>query len=207
MLTGRKIGKGEHGFSLLELIVVVTVILILAGVLVPLSVNAISSVKLHYVAVDLTGLIQSARIQAVRKNKFYSLAQTQLTGGSTGYFVDLSAPPHTGLLATGDPLLSVGSATVFAGTGSGAPLESNFVASLNFAMNPGLPTMDARGLPCVIAVSDLTCTETPGLGFVLFVSNQGAFGNTNWASVVVTPSGRVQVWSYNGGANANWVQM
>jgi prepilin-type N-terminal cleavage/methylation domain-containing protein len=207
MLKRKKSGKCGHGFSLLELMVVVAVIMVLAGVLVPLSVNTIYSVKLHYAAIDVTGLIQSARIQAVRKNTFYPVAQTSLTGGSNGYFVDLSPVPHTGTFASGDPLLSVGSTTVHAGTGSGAPGESNFVSSLNFGFNAGLPTMDARGLPCVISTSALTCSETPGLGFILFLSNQGEFGNANWASVVVSPSGRVQVWSYSGGANGNWAQL
>lgn len=185
----------------MELMIVVVVIMFLAAVVAPLTINAVSSVKLRYAAVDFSGLVQGARMQGVRKNTFYPIVATTLTGGDVAYFVDKSKPP-TGLFASGDPMVSIGNVVAFPGVGSGAPNEAALTGSLNFGLNPGLPVMDARGLPCLVT-GPTTCPETAGLGFITFFSNQGASGHTNWASVVVTPSGRVQVWVYDG---ANWIQ-
>jgi hypothetical protein len=94
--------------------------------------------------------------------------------------------------------------TVSAGIGSGAPNEAAFIAGLNFAVNPGgsPPTFNARGLPCVVVGT--TCPQTPGQGFVVFLSRSTLAGNVRWGAVVLNPSGRVQVWTSD--SAGNWVQ-
>jgi prepilin-type N-terminal cleavage/methylation domain-containing protein len=196
--TAKKIGCG---FSLIEMMITVAILLVLAAILIPLSSNTISFVKLRYSATGLGGLIQRARIEAARKNTFYSIAQTALSGGVVAYFVDLD---KNNTYSSGDPLVAMGSQiNVHAGTGSGAPGETAFAASLNFAFDGSgvLPNFNARGLPCVPLGS--ICPQIPGQGFIYFLSRNNAVG-ANWAAGAVTPSGRVTVWSYNG---TNWSQL
>jgi hypothetical protein len=117
------------------------------------------------------------------------------------YFVDLN---KNDTFTAGEPLVELGDqVNVHFGTGSGAPGEAAFAASLNFALDSSgvLPKFNARGLPCL--PSGGTCPQTLGQGFIYFLSRNSALG-TSWASVVVTPSGRVQVWSYGG---SNWAQI
>jgi type IV fimbrial biogenesis protein FimT len=193
--------RREQGFSLIELLVVVALIMVLAAIFTPLSSNAISMIKLRYSAHDLSGLIQKARIEAARKNTFYSIEQTTLSGGVVAYYVDLG---KNNTFGSGDPLLEMESqVNVHLGTGSGAPAETAFTTGLSFALasSGALPSFNARGLPCLPAGG--TCPQTPGQGFIYFLSRNGALG-TSWASVVVTPSGRVQSWSYDGD---NWTQI
>jgi type IV fimbrial biogenesis protein FimT len=193
--------KGREGFSLIEMMIVVAVLMILAAVFSPLISNAVSGIKLRYSATDLSGLIQKARIEAARKNTFYSIEQTTLSAGVVAYYVDLG---KNNTFASGDPLVELGDqVSVHFGTGSGAPGETAFTTSLNFTLDSsgGLPKFNARGLPCLL--SGGTCPQIPGQGFIYFLSRNTAL-RTSWASVVVTPSGRVQVWSYDG---TNWIQI
>ncbi len=200
MMSARQTGKCKRGFSLIELMIVVAVGMILMAIGPPLMLNTISSMKLRYSATDLSGLIQKARMQSVMKNTFYPISTTTLSAGDVGYFVDLN---KTNVYAAGDPMVELGGqVNVHGGPASGAPGEAAFLASLKFAVDAAgvLPRFNARGLPCLVVGN--TCPQTPGQGFVYFLSRTSTFG-TSWASVAVTPSGRVQVWTYDG---TNWVQ-
>jgi type IV fimbrial biogenesis protein FimT len=193
--------KFRRGFSLIELVIAFAMIMILAAIFTPLISNVVSGIRLRYSATDLSGLIQKARIEAARKNTFYSIEQTTLAAGDVGYYVDLG---KNNAFAAGDPLVELGDqVSVHFGAGSGAPGEGAFTTSLNFALDSSgvLPKFNARGLPCVLAGG--SCSQTPGQGFIYFLSRNNVL-RTSWASVVVTPSGRVQVWSYDG---TNWSQM
>jgi Tfp pilus assembly protein FimT len=191
------------GFSLLELVIAAAISMTLMAIASPYMMNVVYGVRLRYSAFDLGGLMQRTRIEAVRKNTFYSVQQApSVTGAPLIFFADFG---KSGTVVSTDPQAQMGShVNVSFGTGSGAPGETAFVGNLGFAVNPStaLPSFNARGLPCV--VNGNTCPETPGQGFVYFLSNNSmAGGATSWASVVVTPSGRVAVWTYD---SANWIQ-
>jgi len=196
----RSAPKGGRGFSLIEMMVVVAVALILAAIVPPLMMNPINNIKLRYSAADLSGLIQMARIQSVKANTFYSIEQTTLATGDVAYYADLN---RNNMYASGDPMTEIGDqVVVHAGPGSGAPGETAFITgSLKFTPDASsvFPKFNARGLPCVVTGS--TC-QANGNGFVYFLNRVSRFG-TNWAAVAVTPSGRAEVWSYDG---TNWLQ-
>jgi prepilin-type N-terminal cleavage/methylation domain-containing protein len=197
-------GKRTQGFSLIELVFVAAVILLVAAIAVPRLMNSVNDIALRYTASDISSLLQSARIQAVKKNTFYSVVQGGLPSGQTGIFVDLSAG-RTGTFANGDPFLPLKSGiTTHLGTGSGAPNEAAFIAGLGFAINAAgnSPTFNARGLPCVVAGA--ACPQAAGQGFVVFLSKIAVTGNIPWASVVITPSGHVQLWTCDN--LGTWVQ-
>src|SRR5260370_11776527 len=92
--------KRGRGFSLIELIIVVAMIMILAAITVPRFLNIIGDINLRYVATNYSGLLQSARIQAVRKNNFYRIQQTTLSTGDVSYYVHL----QNGSYSLGDPV-------------------------------------------------------------------------------------------------------
>ena len=195
---------GVRGFSLIELMSSVGIMMIRAGIAIPTTLNALSGVKIRNEAVDFSGLVQAARMQAVRKNTFYQILANSSSGNDIAYFADLQ---KNSTWSSGDPVVQWRDITVTAGTGSGAPGEAAFESSFNFTFNTansGLPAMDARGLPCV--VSGATCPETPGSGFIIYFSDTTVFGNTNWTALVITPSGRAQIWTYSGGSSGTWYQ-
>src|SRR5438445_13453149 len=119
--------------------------MILAAVTAPKMISVISDIKLRYSATDLAGLLQTCRMQAVRKNTFYGVQPTPLPQGNTGYFVNLNGAAY----AAGDPLVVLGMATVISqGAGSGAPNEAAFLAGLGFITVAGVVVLSfiARGL-------------------------------------------------------------
>jgi prepilin-type N-terminal cleavage/methylation domain-containing protein len=194
--------KRQKGFSLIEMMIAVSVVLILAAFAVPRLMSTVSDITLRYAASDFSGLVQSARIQAVRKNTSYTILQGTLPSGTPAYYIDL---PKNGVYTNGDPMIPINPAiTVWPGIGSGAPNEGTFIAGLNFTVNPGgtPPSFNARGLPCAAAAN--SCPQTPGQGFVLFMSKAATMGGTPWAAVVINPSGHIQLWTSDGAGN--WIQ-
>jgi prepilin-type N-terminal cleavage/methylation domain-containing protein len=191
--------RKDRGFSLIELLVVVAILVILAAVTVPRTMNAISDINLRYTAQNISGMLQSARMQAVRKNTFYSMKAATLPSGDAGYFVNIKGGTS---YTAGDPVLPLNSQlTVSMGPGSGAPNQSVFVSGGN--INPGSddPSFNARGLPCV--VNGNSC-QPDGKGYAIFVSKAAITGNIAWAAVIVTASGHIQVWTYDN--SGNWIQ-
>lgn len=200
----------QKGFSLIELMVVVVVILVVSAIIVPMSMTAISSAKLRYAALNFAGLIQDARIEAVKRNSYFSVSAVIQADGSTAYYVDLAAPAaRPSAFSTSYPFAYMGNAvTWFYGQTGPAPNQAALVAALTFAVEPAgvPPSFNARGLPCV-PQANFTCPATSNLatnlGFVAFASRTNPFKTQSWKAVAVTPSGRVQVWGYDG---ANWFQ-
>jgi type IV fimbrial biogenesis protein FimT len=192
----------DQGFSLLELMIVVAMVLILAAMAVPHLMSTVNDISLRYAASDLSGLVQSARIQAVRRNTSYTILQGNLPSGTPAFYLDL---PKAGVYTNGDPMLPISPGiTVWPGIGSGAPNEGAFIAGLNFTVNPGgaAPSFNARGLPCIAAGN--ACPQTPGQGFVVFMSKAATMGGVPWAAVVINPSGHIQLWTSD--INGNWIQ-
>ena len=161
-----KTQKKTQGFSLIELMLVVSVIMILAAVTVPGLVKTVSDISLRYTASDLASLLQTARMQAVKRNTFYSVQPGALPSGQLIYYMD---KPGTAYV-NGDPIMPIGQGvTLSQGAGSGAPNETAFLASLAFPINPSTaaPSFNARGLPCIGAPT--ACPTNTTNGFVVFM--------------------------------------
>jgi prepilin-type N-terminal cleavage/methylation domain-containing protein len=195
----------NRGFSLIEMVLVVVIALVLGAIAAPALMGAVGKIKLRYAAVDLSGLLQKARMEAVRKNSFYPVLPTTLPAGDNAYFADTN-PRNGNYEAGAEPIITVGNPiTIHAGTGSGAPQESAFTSSFTFTNNSAstAPTFNARGLPCTYSgSSSTTCPEAPGQGYFLFLSGP----QNTWAALAITPSGRVQIWSYDNSGSGTWVQ-
>lgn len=195
--------RKDRGFSLLELMISVAIIMILAGFTVPRVMNTITDIKLRYVASDLGGLLQQARMQAVRKNTWYAVQQTVLPSGDNAFYAHIKGNAYT----AGDPALPLATLeTGHIGPGSGAPNEGFFTGGQGFAINPGAdnPSFNARGLPCFAVANAASCPQNAGLGFAIFLSKPLFSGNLAWAAVIVTPSGHTQVWTYDN--VGTWIQ-
>jgi len=208
----------ERGFTLIEVVVVLGVILIVAGMAVPNVMSAMRSAHLKGVVSDFAGLVQSARIKAVDDDRYYSIYV--LGGASPEAFVDIYPQQATGASGSGgttvdprDPLIGINSEVVQKAVGAApntASLKTLFLpANATVVLGDGSAAASAitfgpRGLPC--SASALTCkTHLPAGDIAYWTFFQDAI-STNWGAVTVTPAGRVQRWLYTGGAAGTWAR-
>src|SRR2546430_673778 len=93
----------SKGFSLLEIVIVMAVMLCLAGVAFPIFTKISYNVRLKSAAVNLSGLMQQARIQAARQNAVYTI--TIPAAGGTAC-IDLN---RDGTCQSGEPVIAFNS--------------------------------------------------------------------------------------------------
>jgi type II secretory pathway pseudopilin PulG len=204
-----------RGFSLIELLIVVFVIIVIAAITIPNVLLAVSNLKLRGTAGDLAGLMQQARILAAKNNPsnppVYPIRYGVQNGAQIA-FVDLNnngtwdANVAINGVNTSEPVI------VFSGTvvpAAGAPTGAGgqptpFVLAGDSSIgtpfnNTNTLAFTPRGLPCDFSAPP-TCTSPAPTYFVYYLTDT-RIGNPGWAAVVVTKGGRTRVVTWNG---ATW---
>jgi len=191
----------QQGFSLIELMVVVGIVLILSAIAIPNLASAIRGIRLSETSSSYANLLQQARIQAIRDNQYYMVRTGNLLTGEPIAFVDLK---NSSNLDAGDPVVVFQTGVVWQPVAS-APslnnLELQFLPNgSQGTVNTGNgPTFGTRGLPCKPSGTG-TC---PYLTAPLFLptSYVTVLQNTQsgkWQAITVTPGARIQRWAYDG---------
>lgn len=213
--------KRQSGFSLVEMMIVVVIIMVVAGMATPNVARGITVIRLRASASSVAGLLQRCRIEAVRTNRIMVVRQTLDSDGRTPvYFVDGAV--H--LLAGGvpeskqdnirnqwEPMITT-SRDFILESQANAPAFNvqqllgypNSILGLNAPFNLAF---SQRGLPCTANSTNTSITSCPivaaGAGgstessYQYFFRQRSTFGD-RWASITVTPAGRVRVWIWNG---------
>lgn len=102
------LGTTDHssksaGFTLLEAIVVISLIFIACCLAIITGNTVLRAVHLRQSSVSYSNLLQQARIRAVRDDRFYSVRITPATETSPAMaFVDIAG---SGMYSAGDPLM------------------------------------------------------------------------------------------------------
>jgi len=200
--------KRQSGFSLIELLIVVALIMVVAAMATPNIMNAINNIRLRGAAGEVAGLLQACRQAALHDNRYYTIKPATVTGAQAAY-VDLNYNNGFDNVApTPEPLIQF-PANVNV-VSAGAPNTANLIANCCASFTPQgagiLPSFNARGLPCVglanppPANSLCNIRDAGGspVGFVYYMNQTRPFGAVGWAAVSVTPAGRVRVWTYSG---------
>jgi Tfp pilus assembly protein FimT len=190
-----------NGFSLLELLIVVFVVMVVAGIAIPNILLAVSNVRLRASAGDLAGLMQDARILAAKNNTTYAILYGTRNGARIAY-VDLNG---NGSVDTGEPLMQFSGTTVPASStpsgSNGQPTAYVLVGDTGSGSYDNTNTLGytGRGLPCNYdtTTTPATCNTPPAKYFVYYMSDTRV-GESGWAAVVVTKSGRAKIVTWNG---------
>ena len=212
--------NGESGFSMVELLIVVVIILVIAALAIPNMTQAITTFRLRGSISSLAGILQEARIIAVKQNMITKTELGTISGASVA-FVDLplsskfdDAPGKYSCFQ--DTTQSCSEPVIQFATGVSSDF-GNVPTSLDSNTYLGYDQKDStapfqvgfnqRGLPCTPApvtgrpttcsMGTLSTTKSSSNGFIYYFKITSAFG-TRWSSLTITPAGRIRVWTLNG---------
>ncbi len=175
--------KARHGFSLLELVVVVAIMLAIAAYAIPNLLSAIGDYKLRNTMSQVAAICQQRRIQAVRANS------TVVIDGA----VIANALPR-------------GVTSSLPSTISGAPnFNTNALANYNAQAQSVPVQFNARGLPCVgiaTACSNWDTANNEQVGFLIYFKMDKTLGGSGYGAITITPAGRIRTWFYTASAYA-----
>jgi prepilin-type N-terminal cleavage/methylation domain-containing protein len=183
------------GFSLIEVTVVVAITLVVGALAIPNMVTVISNARLHAGVTSMSGLLQSARMMAVKQNRTLTTHFTTENGDTLVAYVkeapDTSERTAKDLQAEWEaPVLMMTTPT-----GDDAPPEID-TAVLGFTPDPGEPSFNTRGLPCLYDGGP--CTNN---GFVYYFKDTSRSSGKGWAALSISAAGRIKKWFWN---EANW---
>src|SRR6266849_10239915 len=209
-------GGRTGGFSLIELLIVVFVVMVVAAIAIPNVLLAVSNLRLRSSAGDLAGLMQQARIMAAKNNPttpiaVYPIQYGTQNGRQIAYIqltnttawnssvtvngVTLSEPliefSGTVVPAAGAPSGSGGQPGPYVLAGDTVIGGASFDNTKTLAYTP-------RGFPCDYT-NPPTC-NTPAVTYFVYYLTDTRAGGAGWAAVVVTKAGRTKVVDWNGSA-------
>lgn len=179
----RPIRAAASGFSLVELVACLALLLIMSAVAIPSIMGTLRFYQLNDKASQLAGIVKFARFEAIRRNQAVQ-CQFQQTGANWSIWAGNGAPNGTEVQMT----LS-GSASMLPGGSVPAPGQITSVVGANLTAISGANgaiLFDPRG-----AVNFGAGTPTV---YALYIGAPGD-PSSGFRAVVVMPSGSTQVWA------------
>jgi len=214
--------KTQPGFSVLELIIVVTIVLIVAAMAAPLVMNSTNNYRLRTAGTEYANLLQTARMKAVQDDQFYPVIVP--SSGNMSACVDLNMSGTCDAPVGAEPGVAFHGTIQFQGYSvapavnalRGLYLPATCANGGNnsscVTVNPSSwgPTFGPRGLPCQAAALALggACTllsasgtagdnGSPGSLPIAFEKYLKNTQNGTWEAITVSPAGRIREWYYD----------
>jgi type II secretory pathway pseudopilin PulG len=172
----------QRGFSMIELVVVVGMIMVLSAIGLPSITNSLAVYKLNAASTSLQNMIEQARFNAVRRNARVSLRQT-LINGQAAFYVDI---PNSSVYVNTDPTYVVPTTVQFAPPG--APAAATTGLANTAALGGGCISFNSRGV-----VDYTTCGG--GVQSVWFISLGLASNLGGYRAITLTPMGQAKSWT------------
>src|SRR5262245_9528939 len=200
MLPDSSSKRGQGGFSLFEVAVILSVGLILAAIGLPRMSNVIAMQKLRGSMTTASSFLQNVRMLAIKKNRTM-----------TAFAFNRTDPPYSLVYWTKEPTDSSSFSPEFSQaeleapitpmptpTGLGAPAAITNT-DLGLLVDPEVtaPSFNSRGLPCKFNIVTGQCENK---AFITYFKDNRIGGSGGWAAVSITPAGRIKRWFWNGSA-------
>jgi Tfp pilus assembly protein FimT len=188
------------GFSLLELMIVLAMIMTATTIAVPTMVTVLANTRLHRNMGNLSSLYQNGRMLAVRGNSITRI-RFQLINNNWMAYVDNGANPG-GLTSTVPQLaLPVNFSKVDPPTGSApTPLDAATCGSTITPDTTDDTYFNQLGVPCQYSIG--TCSSSQAYAYY-FMYKGSMNMSTTWAAMCVSPAGRVKAWYWTGSGWTN----
>lgn len=172
-----------RGFSMIELVVVLGVILVMAAIATPSVVRSVRSYRVSATATDVANLLQRARYEAIRRNRVVTSRGQVTAEGQWQIWIDTTA---NGTLDPDEPFILLPPDMTFLGPGE-APDPSS-MGYPNTQMVAGQIAFDYRG--------QVVQAGGPAAAPVVSVVFVGALRDPSYGyrAVALTPSGKAKIW-------------
>jgi prepilin-type N-terminal cleavage/methylation domain-containing protein len=180
-----------HGFSLIELLIVMAVMLILAAFTTPITLNTMDAYKLRGSMSSVSGLAQRCRVLALQKNTTSRLYFTTNSGAVTLY---CKLNSDTSGLQSNDPQIMLDTKFSIGATPASTLNATTMWGSSGstFSSNSD-PYFNSRGLPCSAPSAGAACSTITGYVYYFKYSSR----TTRWAAMSISPAARMQNWYLN----------
>ncbi len=186
------------GFSMIELVVVVAIVICVTAIALPTLTTVLTTAKLRGGMGDLSAFFQAARTEAVKKNTI-KFVQFQVTDGRTMAYVDDGAHSEGLTRSATQVWLPIQFSKVNgAPSGSGAPpaLDTTTMWGSNssgtaMTTDPAQAYFSQTGVPC-------SSSGSTGVGYLYYFTYAGPLGNPSYAALGISPAGRIKAWYWNG---------
>ena len=189
-----------RGFSLIELLVVMAVLLIVGAIAAPTVATTIDAYRLRGTLTSVSGLAQRCRLLALKKNSTSHMVVTTNGGVVVMYCKEIN---DTSSLSASDPQIELSTQFSTPGlpTGGATQLDANTMwgsSGSTFNENSD-PYFNSRGLPCNAVSVGTACTTVTGYVYYLKYTR----GSPRWAALSISPASRIQSWFWNGSSWGN----
>jgi Tfp pilus assembly protein FimT len=189
-----------RGFSILELLVVLTVTMVMTAVALPSFMQAYRTYQLNDAATQVADILKFTRYEAIRLN------------------VAATTPLKAQIRQSGTSPVTSNIFTDSNNDGTAQSTEKQILLSGNVNLVSSSVPPNTSGLATAVGVSTLTNVSltsdsiafdqrgavTPAAVDVLYIGNL-ALPNLGNRAVILLPSGSVQIWTTTGGGN--WQQL
>lgn len=200
--------KSQQGFSLVELVITLAIIMIVITVAVPQFQRVTRIYKLHAAGHTVVGIVQQARLQAVKTNQ-PQYVQFDPASPNAAYIASVPNVPYT----AGSPEVTI-SADVQLRTANlpSAAQLAQLYAYMGVAPGGAIAEVgtaigfNGRGLPCIgNAGNPAVCVQNDGGQVPAFIWLMALGPNFNeWEAITVTPAGRVKSWHLTDSNAGTW---
>jgi prepilin-type N-terminal cleavage/methylation domain-containing protein len=180
----------RRGFSLLELLIVVSIILVISAVAFPSITRSVRTYRLGSMAASVSGTLQLARFDSVRLNKTNPPLSWRMliVGNQTRVWSDRNG---NGVADATEPQESFSREIQFMPAGTGLSIAT--MGYGNTQQTPAAVAFDARGSVNFGAGAPVV---------YVFVFGYPNSPNDGYTAVSVLPSGKTQIWRAS--ANGPW---
>jgi prepilin-type N-terminal cleavage/methylation domain-containing protein len=185
----------RNGFSLVELVLSLAVLLVITTLAIPVVVRSLQSYQLNSTASQLAGMLKFAKFDAIRQNTKVS-CQIKQSGANWLVWVDSNG----NLTPDGaEPQMIIGGSFTLLPAGS-APSPTPITSTLGpgfssyswivLSGSNGSITYDQRGV-----------IDAGAAVYALYLGNPND-ANSGYRAIITMPSGAVQVWT--SASDGNW---
>jgi prepilin-type N-terminal cleavage/methylation domain-containing protein len=205
----------QFGFSLLELVIVVAIIIIVAAIAVPAISRTIANYQLKSSGTAVASMLEAARLTAIKTNQPYYALYNR--GGCLNVVCAVSAngspnPPDGSNYTFPDPTVTTSGSVSLQNIATVASPPNHdqldsYLGGNSVQLELSVPIgFNGRGVPCMAsAATPFLCQQLdPVAGgipaFEWFMQNSTT---QSWVAVTVSPAGRIRSWRLVSSKNTN----